>query len=127
MIGMRKLVEVRSYRLKPGTGSDFHTLVAEQSAPLHAACSMDLVVFGPSPHDPDSYVLVRAYDDPAQREAAQAAFYASSAWRDGPRQAIVSLIVSDSTELFWLDQASIAQLREGRRYAAPAAGWNTAG
>ncbi len=36
-----RLVEIRSYKLKPGTGATFHSLVSEQSVPLLRAARMD--------------------------------------------------------------------------------------
>jgi quinol monooxygenase YgiN len=111
---MPKLIEIRTYQLKPGTGGQFHQLVAEKSAPLHADWGMDVVAFGQSLSDPDTYVLIRAYADLAHLASSQSAFYASDAWRNGPRQAIVSLILSDSNAVLRLDQASIDQLRKAR-------------
>jgi hypothetical protein len=58
----QRLVEIRSYRLKPGSGPGFHDLVVNQSLPLLQKCGMEVVAFGPSVHDPDAYFLVRAYD-----------------------------------------------------------------
>ena len=59
---MQRLVEIRSYKLKPGSGARFHDLVVSQSMPLVRSFGMDVVTFGPSVHDPDAYFLVRAYD-----------------------------------------------------------------
>lgn len=115
---MNRLVEIRSYQLKPGTGAEFHRLVSEQSAPLLAEWGMDVVAFGPSLHDPDAYYLIRAYDDLAHLESSQAAFYGSSAWRDGPRQSIVSLIVADANAVMWLPRGTVDQLRSASHMAA---------
>lgn len=108
---MPKLVEIRTYQLKPGTGGKFHQCVLEQSVPLHAQWGIDVVTFGQSLGDPDTYVLIRAYEGLAHLESSQSAFYASSAWREGPREAIVSMVQSDSNAVLWLDHASIDQLR----------------
>lgn len=60
---MNRLVEIRSYRLKPGGGARFHELVVTKSIPLLHARGMAVVAFGQSLRDPDAYFLMRAYDD----------------------------------------------------------------
>ncbi|MDO4693430.1 MAG: NIPSNAP family protein [Eikenella sp.] len=74
---MQKLVEIRSYRLKPGSGAAFERVVREESAPLHAAFGIDVIAFGLSEHDADAFYLIRAFDDLAHLHSAQQAFYAS--------------------------------------------------
>lgn len=110
---MTRLLEIRSYKLKPGTLDEFHRLVTEQSVPMLLRWGVDLVAYGPSPQDPDSYFLMRAYADDAQRQASQDAFYGSDEWRLGPRQAILDCIESDATISLELDEAVIEGLRSG--------------
>jgi len=54
------VIEIRSYRLKPGTGAILHSLVAETSMPLMQAAGMIVVAYGQSLNDPDHYYLMRA-------------------------------------------------------------------
>ena len=108
---MSRLVEIRSYKLKPGSGATFHQLVSTKSVALHEAWGMDVVAFGQSVHDPDSYYLIRAYDDLEHLRSSQAAFYATDAWRQGPREAIVALIESDSNAVLWLTDEAVEMLR----------------
>lgn len=105
------VVEIRSYRLLPGSRATFHQLVRQHSLPLMLAWGMDVLDVGPSLHDADAYFLIRAYQDLATLEAEQAAFYASEAWRSGPRTAIVSLIASDSNVVMAMSQPRIDALR----------------
>jgi len=56
---------------------------------------VDVVAYGPSLDDPDLYFLMRAYASIADLRESQDAFYGSEEWRQGPREAIVSLIESD--------------------------------
>ena len=56
---------------------------------------VDVVAFGPSLDDDDLYFLIRGYASVAELRRSQDAFYGSAEWRDGPREAIVSLIESD--------------------------------
>lgn len=105
------LIEIRSYRLVPGSRDRFHQLVNQQSLPLMLAWGMDVVNFGPSLHDAEGYFLIRAFRDMADLEVAQASFYASPAWRNGPREAIVGLIAADSHVVMELSLDRIEALR----------------
>ena len=58
---------------------------------------VDVVAFGPSLDDDDLYFLIRGYASVAELRRSQDAFYGSAEWRDGPREAIVSLIESDTS------------------------------
>ena len=107
----RRLVEVRSYQLKPGGGELFHDLVSKQSIPLLHAVRMDVVAFGPSLHAPDTYFLIRSYESPEALTAEQEAFYGSAAWRQGPREAIIALIDSDATVAFWTSEEAVDAMR----------------
>ncbi len=109
---MQRLVEIRSYKLKPGSGARFHELVVAQSMPLLRESGTEVVAFGHSAHDPDSYFLVRAYDSLDHRRASQEAFYSSDAWRSGPRQSIVELIDADWDLVLWLSAAAVDAMRK---------------
>ena len=111
-LNMRRLVEIRSYQLKPGNGGRFHDLVVNQSMPLLHECGMEVVAYGQSLHDPDAYFLVRAFDNLDHRRSSQEAFYSSDAWRNGPRQAIIALIESDWDIVLWLTGDAISAIRD---------------
>lgn len=105
-----RLVELRTYRLKPGTRDRFHALFAGRAIPLVRGV-MDVLAFGPSAHDVDGYFLIRVFDDLAHRQRAQDSFYGSDAWRNGPREEILALIADYLDAVFELDEAGIAALR----------------
>jgi NIPSNAP len=87
-----RVIEIRSYKLKPGSGSRFHELMMQQSLPLLKAAQTDVVRFGASLNGEDAYYLIRAYDSVEDLRASQDAFYGSEAWREGPREEILALI-----------------------------------
>jgi hypothetical protein len=105
------VIEIRSYRLVPSSRDRFHQLVSQQSLPLMLDWGIDVLDFGLSLNDADGYYLIRAFHDLNHLEATQAAFYASPAWRNGPREAIVSLIASDSNVVMEMSQDQIEALR----------------
>jgi len=107
---MNKVVEIRSYNLKAGSRGEFHRLVVEVSLPMLKRWGVDVVAFGPSPHDDNSYYLMRAYDSLEHRQSSQDAFYGSSEWRQGPREKIVSLIDSHTSIVIELDPSAVESL-----------------
>ena len=111
---MQRLVEIRSYKLKTGSGARFHDLVVNQSMPLVRAFGMDVVAFGQSMDNPDAYFLVRAYDSLEHRRSSQEAFYSSAEWRNGPRQSIIELIEADWDIVLWLTPAAVDAMRNSR-------------
>jgi hypothetical protein len=88
------IVEIRTYKLLPGSGAAFHRLVVEQSLPMLERWGIDVVASGPSLDDGDLYYLIRAYSSVEELQRSQDAFYGSDEWREGPREAIVGLIDS---------------------------------
>ncbi|MDK1226260.1 NIPSNAP family protein [Cronobacter turicensis] len=106
-----KTVEILQYTLRKGTGRAFHTLMQDSSVPLHQRHGIDVVRFGHSLHDPDCYCLIRAFSDQENMAAALETFYASDAWRHGPREAIVNSIETSHRTLMTLPAASIEGLR----------------
>ena len=110
---VRRLVEIRAYKLKPGTRAAFHDAVVHRAMPMVRAYGMDVVAHGPVANDEDGYFLVRAFADLAELTAQQDEFYGSTAWREGPREALVSRIESYVDTLLWLTQSSIEDLRAG--------------
>ncbi len=109
----RRLVEIRAYRLKPGTCADFHAAVTNRALPMVRASGMDVVSHGPVPNDENGYYLVRSFASLAELTAQEDAFYGSTAWREGPREALVSRIETYVDTLLWLGPAAIADLRSG--------------
>lgn len=109
------IVEIRSYNLRPGSRAHFHRLVVEEAAPMLRRWEIDLVAHGPSPHDETSYYVIRAFEDLDDRQRREDAFYGSAEWREGPREAILSLIESYTTIVLELDEATIEGLRAGGR------------
>lgn len=112
---MKRFVEIRGYNLKPRTRADFHRLVTERSVPMLRRWEVDVVAFGPSLHDDDSYFLIRAYASLEARQRSQDAFYGSDEWRRGPRQEILDCIDGDTSVVIEIDAVTIDALRRAWR------------
>jgi hypothetical protein len=108
---MNRVIEIRTYRLSPGSQPAFHRLVLEQSLPLLSRADADVVAFGPSIGDTLGYYLIRAYDSVDAMEREQEAFYGSRAWNDGPRQRIVELIDDCVSVVLAMPERAIDALR----------------
>ena len=109
----RRLVEIRAYRLKPGTRDAFHAAATNHALPMVRAYGMDVVTHGPVPNDADGYFLVRSFASLAELTAQEDEFYGSAAWREGPRESLVARIETYVDTLLWLSPAAIADLRAG--------------
>ena len=108
-------VEIRSYMLKPDSRQEFHRLFLEEALPLLQRWNVDVVAFGPSLHDENSYYLIRRFDSLSHRGQSEDAFYGSDAWRQGPRQAILALIETYAETVLELDDTTVQGLRQIRR------------
>lgn len=113
--GAERVVEFRSYKLKPGSGARFHQLVLGESLPLLRQAGIEVVAFGPSLDDPDAYFLARAYDSLEHLRASEEAFYSADAWKLGPREAILALIESYSSVVFLLSREAVEGVRASRQ------------
>jgi hypothetical protein len=111
----QRIVEIRCYSLKAGKQQEFHELVERYSIPMLKTWGTDVVGYGRSLDDEDGYFLARAYGSVEEMRTSQDAFYASDAWRQGPRESIVSLIESHSSSTLALSNATIEALREDLR------------
>lgn len=109
---MKHFLEIRSYNLKPGTREEFHRLFIEQAFPMLQRWNMDVVDYGPSLHDKNSYYLMRRYDSLAQREESEDSFYGNDEWRKGPRQAILNCIDNYAEIVVEIEDVTLQGLRK---------------
>jgi ketosteroid isomerase-like protein len=107
-----RTVEIRSYNLKPGTRDRFHQLFLKEALPMLNRWKVDVVAYGPSLHDQDSYFLMRTFTSVEQRQKDEDAFYGSQEWIKGPRERVLADIDSYTTIVVRLDEATLAGLRK---------------
>jgi hypothetical protein len=111
---MKHFIEIRSYNLKPGSREEFHRLFLQEAMPLLQHWNVDVVAYGPSLHDENSYFLMRCFQGLSHREQSENAFYGSDEWRQGPRQAILALIENYTEIVLELDDTTVQGLRQIR-------------
>ena len=108
------ILEIRTYRLKPGTRDEFVRLMREESLPLLKKWGVDVVDAGASlvaEDGAEEAYLIRAFSSIAEREQQEAAFYRSDEWRRGPRDAVLSRIESYHTIVIVASADAIRALR----------------
>nr|CAH8249925.1 Uncharacterised protein [Enterobacter ludwigii]CAH8250495.1 Uncharacterised protein [Escherichia coli] len=115
---MSRTVEILQYTLHSGSGDSFHRIMRDISVPLHQRHGTDVVWSAQSLHDPDCYILVRAFDSPERMSAVPGAFYAGDDWRSGPREDIIRCIDSCIKTVIRLPAESVEKLR-GKHNLAP--------
>lgn len=76
------IVELRTYRTKPGQRARLLDIFRAKTMPEHARLGMPIV--GPflSIDDPDIFVFMRRFRDAATRDAMKAGFYEGALWKN---------------------------------------------
>jgi hypothetical protein len=75
------IVEMRTYKLKPGKRALFLEIFRSKSIPEHVELGMKIL--GPllSIEDPDTFFFMRGFPDLASREPMKALFYEGDLWK----------------------------------------------
>ena len=75
------IIEMRTYKLKPGKRPDFLEIFQTKSIPAHDAIGMKIL--GPflSLEDPDTFFFMRGFPDLGSREPMKAKFYDGELWK----------------------------------------------
>ena len=107
---MNHFVEFRSYKLKPGTRAEFHRLFLEEAYPLLQRWGVDVVAYGPSLHDENTYYVIRRFDSLARREQMEESYYTTTGGR--VRSRLLALIDSYTDIVLELDEVTVEGLRK---------------
>ena len=75
------IIEMRTYKTKPGKRSEFLEVFRTRSMPAHAEIGMKIL--GPllSIEDPDAFFFMRGFPDLESREPMKAKFYEGELWK----------------------------------------------
>ncbi|AKU17399.1 NIPSNAP family protein [Luteipulveratus mongoliensis] len=107
------ILEIRTYRLHPGTQQEFVRVMREEAFPLLRERGIRIVAGGPSLVAEDGHeeaYLIRAFDSLEQRDVQEDGFYSSTPWHDGPREAILSRIVDFHTIVIEASEQAVEAL-----------------
>jgi len=86
------IVEMRTYKLKPGRRPEFLEFFRTRSVPAHAEIGMKIC--GPflSIEDPDTFFFMRGFPDLESREPMKAKFYEGKLWKEELENVLMPMI-----------------------------------
>ncbi len=101
------ITEIRIYKLKEHSAPRFHSVFMEQSLPMMKRWNVDIVDYGFSVIDKESFYLIRRYENISHRQESQTALYGSDEWINGPEQAIMDCIHTYTTAVVDSDTLTV--------------------
>lgn len=86
------IVEMRTYKTKPGRRAEFLQVFRTKSIPAHTEIGMKIL--GPflSVEDPDVFFFMRGFPDLESREPMKARFYEGELWRRELEQTLMPIL-----------------------------------
>jgi len=86
------IIEMRTYKLKPGCRPRFLEIFRAKSMPAHAAIGMRIL--GPflSLEDEDTFFFMRGFPDLESREPMKAKFYEGPLWKEELENVLLPMI-----------------------------------
>jgi NIPSNAP len=86
------IIEMRTYRTKPGKRAEFLEVFRAKSVPAHADIGMKIL--GPflSVEDSDTFFFMRGFPDLASREPMKARFYEGELWKGELESVLMPLL-----------------------------------
>jgi hypothetical protein len=92
MAGNKQVIEVRTYSLRENSSETFAQVMAGKAVPMMTAAGLKVVFFGACVAEPNTYLLVRAFESLEIRHQQKSAFYGSREWKDGVEDEVMSCI-----------------------------------
>jgi NIPSNAP len=86
------VLEIRTYKLVPGSCHTFDEMVRKRSLPMLERSGIRVVAHGPSADGDDHFYLIRAFSSATQRKEQLETFYGSKEWQENHRDAFLALI-----------------------------------
>jgi hypothetical protein len=86
------IIEMRTYKLKPGKRREFLEIFRTKSIPAHDEIGMKIL--GPflSIEDPDTFFFMRGFPDLESREPMKAKFYEGELWKQELENRLMPMI-----------------------------------
>jgi len=86
------IIEMRTYKLKPGKRAEFLEIFRTKSVPAHAEIGMKILGPWLSIDDEDTFFFMRGFPDLASREPMKAKFYEGDLWKRELEQRLMPMI-----------------------------------
>ena len=86
------IIEMRTYKIKPGHRAEFLEIFESKSIPAHKEIGMKIL--GPylSIEDPDTFFFMRAFPNLESRDPMKAKFYEGELWKRELEQKLMPMI-----------------------------------
>lgn len=111
------VLEIRTYRLVPGTRDTFHALVSTGPIPALARYGVRVVDYGPSlvrEDGHDEYYLMRVFASLAERDRLERAFYTGDEWREQWRDKVLACVETFHTIVCEVTPAAVDAMTRQR-------------
>ena len=101
------IVEMRTYRTKPGMRDPFLRIFEEQSVPEHQRLGMAIADPFLDLEDPDTFFFMRGFPSMASREELKIQFYEGALWKDQLEKVVMPMlerydvVLVDAPALVW--------------------------
>ena len=86
------IVEMRTYRTKPGMREEFLAIFRSKSMPAHREIGMKILGPFVSIEDADTFIFMRAFPDLPSREPMKAKFYEGELWKRELEQKLLPML-----------------------------------
>ena len=110
---VNRVLEMRIVRLHHGRRNEFAVRFHDQLLPMLRSHGMEIIHYGPSLHDEDSYFLIRAWPSVAERQATLDTMYGGADWLMNQEQYLLDMIHSMDTCVLDADEWLIGAMKEG--------------
>ena len=86
------IIEMRTYKTKPGMRAQFIEIFRSKAMPAHAEIGMKIL--GPflSVEEPDTFFFMRGFPDMASREPMKARFYEGHLWKTELEKVVMPML-----------------------------------
>jgi hypothetical protein len=86
------IIEMRTYKTKPGWRAEFLSVFRSKSMPAHAEIGMRILGPFESLEDPDTFFFMRGFPNLASREPMKAKFYEGELWKSELEKVLMPML-----------------------------------
>ena len=86
------IIEMRTYKIKPGKREQFLAIFEAKSVPAHQEIGMKILGPFRSIEDPDTFFFMRGFPDLESRDPMKARFYEGELWKRELEQTLMPML-----------------------------------
>ncbi len=91
------LLEIRLYKIRPGTREEFHRISVDGTIPLMRGLGITVVTHGPSRNNENGYFLLRAFPSEQERVELSQSLYETEEWAAKYDEPVTAMIEDYAT------------------------------